>query len=125
MPDKAKRAYPKFDPDGSGYDNRIADELIKLAPLNVPKPKKYEGEVIRDGDSFQAWVWHPELKDYRIHGSSFDPRTGMLLKGKKNKTFHLTKQEETRRRNIIVKREDGRYYSIPDLLLKSGYGKVK
>jgi len=120
MSNGAKKAYSRFDPEGSGFDERIGDELIKLAPLNVSKPKKYQGDVVKDGNSFQAWVFHPEV-GYRLHGSSLDPRTGMVLKGRKHKTWHLMEQEEMRRGNMIIKKDDGRYYSIPlpqDGLLK-------
>ena len=109
---KAKRAYPKFNPEGMGYDEKTADEVISFSSALPTKPLKYQGEVIRTSESFQAWVWHEDLKDYRLHGASLDPRTGMVLKGRGHPTWDLMEQEETRLGNKIIKK-NGRYYSVP------------
>ena len=110
--DRAKRAYPRFDPESKGYDGRTADELIRAHPLNIPKPKEYQGDVITDEatGSFQAWVWHEDKQEYLLHGASLDPRTGMVLKGRRHSTWNLMEQEELRRGNVIEKIGD-RYYS--------------
>ena len=52
--------------------------------------------------------------DERGHWGSLDPRTGMVLKGKQHKTWDLMESEEYTRGNKIVKKEDGRYYSVKD-----------
>jgi len=47
------------------------------------------------------------------HWGSLDSRTGMVLKGKGNtKEWDLMMEEEKRRGNSIIKKADGRYYSI-------------
>jgi len=46
------------------------------------------------------------------HWGSLDPRTGMVLKGRKHKTWDLMEIEEERRGNRVIKR-NGRYYSVP------------
>jgi len=102
-----------FDPEGSGYDMEAGDRLSMEYPLTIPKPNKYEGAVV-SSDSHEAWVWHPELNDYLKHGSSLDPKTGMVLKGTGHKTYNLTLAEEKRLGNTIVKKGD-RYYSVPDV----------
>jgi len=115
---KAKRAHTRFNPEGSGFDERTGDELIKMSPLRGAAPEKFQGDVIRQGDSFQAWVWHGDSVfngGYKRHGSSLDPRTGMVLKGRKHETWHLMEQEEVRRGNMIIKKDDGRYYSVPNI----------
>ena len=110
---KAKKAYPVFDPEGDGYDAKTADMLIKKYPLTEPKPDVFIGDEIGNEDAFERWVWHPELGEYKKHGASFNPETGMLLKGLKYSTFYLTKAEEDRRNNEIYLGKDNRYYSRP------------
>ena len=77
----------KFDPEGSGYDHKTANELIKKHPLTLPRPQEYRGEVVANDGAFEAWVWHKERNAYLKHSSSRDPRTGMLLKGRKHPSF--------------------------------------
>ncbi len=104
-----------FDPDGDGYDEQTYNELIRKMPLTIPKPNrkgKKDRETIKQKSAFQSWVWHEDKNDWFKHGGSFDPRTGMLLKGYKHKTMYLTIQEENKLNNKIEKKEDGRYYTI-------------
>ena len=108
-----KQVNPAFDPNGEGYDSETANMLIKKYPLTTLKPFEYEGDEIGNEDAFERWVWHPELDDYRKHGASFNPETGMLLKGKKHKTFYLTQRGEDKLNNEIYLGEDKRYYSRP------------
>ena len=49
----------------------------------------------------------------RGHWGSLDPRTGMVLKGRKHPTWKLMEEEETNRGFKIIKKENGRYYSVP------------
>ena len=76
-----------FDPEGSGYDDATASELIEMNPLTIQRPNKYVGDTVANEGAFQAWVWHPEKNDYVKHSSSRDYRTGLLLKGKKHETW--------------------------------------
>ncbi|MFH1683489.1 MAG: hypothetical protein ABIA67_01260, partial [Candidatus Margulisiibacteriota bacterium] len=109
-----------FDPDGPGYDEKRGNELAKKYPLTIPKPDKYQGDYVTQKDAFQAWVWHPELKngegDYKKHGGSLDPESnppGRSLKGKKHKTWDLSVKAEAERDSELVKGKDGFYYSVP------------
>jgi len=111
----------EFDPEGEGYDDATAAELIEMFPLTLPKPYRepYPGEkrVMNQPEAFQAWVWHDEdeplrPKGWYLHSSSRDPRTGMLLKGRKHKTYHLTQKGEEEAGMEIYKK-NGRYYSRP------------
>ena len=101
----------QFDPEGEGYDQETANELIKLFPLTVPKPGAFQGGVVANPGAFEAWVWHPELNDYLKHGSSRDPRTGMLLKGMRHKTMNKAMSADERLGYAMTKGNDGRYYS--------------
>ena len=47
------------------------------------------------------------------HLGSLDPRTGMVLKGRKHHTWDLMMQAEKEMGNQVVKDKDGRYYSRP------------
>ena len=107
---------PRFDPEGEGYDEETAMQLIKKWPLKMLKPDrpgKFEGETLGPEDAFEAWVWHGKEKNWFKHGGSLDPRTGMLLKGMKHSSIGLTIGEEKRRGSFLKKREDGRYYAAP------------
>jgi hypothetical protein len=104
-----------FDPEGEGYDTATGERLAKEAPLTLPKPDKFEGEVVANEGAFQAWVWHPELNDYLKHDSSRDPKTGLILKGIKHETFGETIKGEQDQGNEIYRGEDGRYYSQPPI----------
>ena len=114
-----------FDPNGSGYDNVIADQIISSNPSSIDKPswkprtpvygasKPAFEEVANKGD-FAGWVWHPEKNDWLLHKGSFHPETGRLLKGIKHPTISETFQREAKLGNEIVKRKDGYYYSQPN-----------
>ena len=106
-----RQAKPAFNPNGSGFDEETGGRLAGKYPLTIPKPSEYQGDILQN-DSFQAWVWHKDLGEYKLHGSSLDPKTGMVLKGKNHPTWNLMEEEETRRGNIIVFK-NGRYYSVP------------
>lgn len=109
---QTKKAKPAFDPDGSGYDEETAKMLIQKYPLTTPKPTKYLGEEVGNEDAFQRWVYHEDLADYVVHGASFNPENGMLLKGKKHKTFHLTQKGEDKLGNEIYwDSQSKRYFS--------------
>jgi len=112
MPNGLKVKQLAFDPEGQGYDESIGEELKAMYPLTIPKPPKYQGDYVNQDGAFQAWVWHPEVNDYLIHSGSLDPRTGMVLKGMKHPSFHLTRETEDKLGNTIIKRGD-RYYSVP------------
>ena len=97
------------------YNNELAAELSELYPLTMPKPAgpPMEGEpttVLNEG-AFNAWVWHPELNDWKIHGSSLDPRTGEVLKRPGHPTWDLMIQEEEKLGNKIIEK-DGKFYSV-------------
>jgi hypothetical protein len=102
----------QFDPEGSSYDHATARKLIKAFPLTVAKPKKYQGDVVANDEAFQAWVWHKDLNDYRLHSASRVPRTGMLLKGKKHPTFQIAIEEDMRQGYEIKEGPGGRLFSI-------------
>ena len=117
--DRYKRKHPiphdprpfEFDPEGEGYDHKTAHYLKKKHPLTVPRPKKYEGDVVRGKeDSHEVWRWHGDKEGYKKHGSSRDPETGMLLKGMKHKTADLMLKGEEEAGMEIYKK-NGRYYS--------------
>jgi hypothetical protein len=121
MPNPAEKKYLKamnllkFDPEGSGYDIETAQEFIDKYPLTIPKPNQYQGDYIQQpGGAFQAWVWHPELNDYKTHSGSLvpnGPKEGMVLKGRTAPTYYMTEDTEDSRGSEIIKAEDGRYYA--------------
>jgi hypothetical protein len=45
------------------------------------------------------------------HLGSLDPRTGMVLKGRRHHTWDMMVDAETKMGNVVVKGKDGRYYS--------------
>ena len=55
-----------------------------------------------------------DVRDETGHLGSLDMRTGMLLKGMKHPTIQLAVDAEKARGNVIIKKDDGRYYSVPD-----------
>ena len=73
----------KFDPESAGYDYRSA----RAAGI---KPKRNKAGKLK---------WQ-----------SRDPKTGLLLKGRKHKTWNLTEAAEKRAGYRIYKAK-GRYYS--------------
>ena len=46
------------------------------------------------------------------HWGSLNPKTGRVLKGRQHKTWDLMEEEEHKRGNAIIKKADGRYYSV-------------
>ena len=72
-----------FDPEGSDYDYETA--------------KKYGIK--------------PDAKTK--HWQSREPNTGLLLKGRRHKTWDLLEQGEKEAGYEIIKKNDGRYYSFP------------
>jgi len=103
----------KFNLRSSKYDEKTRTELQKLFPLTAPKPTDppVDGanEVSNEG-SFDAWVWHPELNDWKVHGGSIDPRTNMVLKGTNHPSFSETKKAEYKRGNEFFEK-DGRLFT--------------
>jgi len=101
-----------FDPSGRGYDHATANALTRQSPLTIPKPKAYQGDEVFNEGAFEAWIWHPELGDYRLHGSSRDPRTGMVLKGRSHETYGLALAEDRKRGYEHYEGPGGRYFSL-------------
>ena len=115
----------EFDPEGTGYDELTAEELRQLAPLPAMSKPTWRGdpgdEVVytdpKTGETaFEAWVWHTkterEEEGWYVHGSSRDPRTGQLLKGRKHISWGELEKNEAELGNIIYKDPGaGRYYS--------------
>jgi len=99
-----------FNPEGAGFDTKTAKRLIEENPLTIEKPSSYIGDEVANKNSFQAWVWHPEINEYKKHSSSRDPETGLILKGKRHKTFNKTVEAESRLGFEITKKGN-RYYS--------------
>ena len=104
-----------FNPEGYGFDTEIGDELNLLFPLTMEAPDRvgeHDRETVnQEKEAFSAWVWHEEDGDWKKHGGSLDPRTGMLLKGRDHPTWNLMMEEEERLGNRVAKRSDGRYYA--------------
>ncbi len=103
----------RFDPEGEGYDIETAQKYIDEYPLTMEKPSEYQGDYLRNEGAYQAWVWHPELNDYMKHSASLDPETGMVLKGRRSSTWHMTEQGESDVGSMIIQGSDGRYYARP------------
>lgn len=79
---------------------------------NVRKTKKVfdpEGS----GYDYEAAEASGGKPDKRGHWGSLDPRTGMVLKGRKHSTWKLMEDEEIKRGFKITKKKNGRYYSVP------------
>jgi len=84
MPSPRQRALRNvFDPEGTGYDTESA---IKYGLKLDPETKHWQSRV---------------------------PKTGLLLKGRKHKTWNLLEQGEKEAGYEIYKGSDGRYYSKP------------
>ena len=75
------RGSARFNPEGSGYDYKSA-KAAGLGPDSITK-----------------------------HWPSRDPYTGLLLKGKKHKTWNLLEKGEIEAGYSIVKKQ-GRYWSV-------------
>jgi hypothetical protein len=80
-PPKKGPASDGFDPEGSGYDYK-----------NAPPP------------SFKELGYFPKY-------GSLDPKTGMVLKGRKHKSYDETLKAEEKLGNKIIKKGD-RYFSV-------------
>ena len=80
-PPKKGPASDGFDPEGSGYDYE-----------NAPPP------------SFKELGYFPKY-------GSLNPKTGMVLKGRKHKTYDKTLKAEEDLGNKIIKKGD-RYFSV-------------
>ena len=127
------KKYPKFDPEGKGYDDKTADSLIVKYPLTIPKPthKGKPGEFHtsknEDGErSFQAWVWHSKDdkqtgEGWFKHGASHGPG-GLMLKGMGGESAKKSIDYEKSQGYHYVKRPDGRYYI--EKMDKESLGKV-
>lgn len=74
----------RFDPEGNGYDT--AEQVG--SPMQTINPE-----------------------DNKLHWFSLNPRTGMVLKGRKHPTWDKMLEVEEILGNEIIKRSDGRYYS--------------
>tara|TARA_R100000656_G_scaffold13152_1_gene13612 strand:- start:3667 stop:4146 length:480 start_codon:yes stop_codon:yes gene_type:complete len=71
-----------FDPHGTGYDDKTANELIEMWPLEIEAPDRdgeWDGEEIGTDESIQAWIWHKDEKEWVIHGPTLDPRPYELI----------------------------------------------
>lgn len=86
--DNARSPKKKFDPESDDYDYETAKE----AGLG---PQEAEGEN-------------------KGHWPSRDPRTGVMLKGKKHPTFQTAVDEDAKLGYKLRKREDGRYVTEKD-----------
>lgn len=111
----AKKAATKWNPESSRYFEERGMELKNKYPLRIPKPPipdnptEKQPDVVQKDYAHEAWVWHPEEKDWFKHQASFDRDTDMLLKGMTHKTIQNTLDGEE---NIseIFKGSDGYYY---------------
>ena len=105
FPDDDSAPSIAMSPDQAKSNVKSMAELIRGAykPTFDPEGSGYDMETAKAAG----------LKaDKTGHWPSRDPKTGMLLKGRKHETWHLTeKGEEESGYKIISK--DGRYYSIP------------
>lgn len=63
-----------------------------------------------EGYDYDTAIASGDKPNQEGHWSSLDPRSGMVLKGRKHKTWNLMEEEEAKLGNRIVKRGD-RYYS--------------
>jgi hypothetical protein len=87
------------------------DELGQVPPVMSPEMTLFDPEG--EGYDFETAIASGGQADAEGHWGSLDPRTGMVLKGINHPTFHMTVEAERSLGNEIVKREDGRYYSVP------------
>ncbi len=111
-----KKAVTKWNPESNKYFERRGMELKNKYPLRIPKPpipdnptEKQPDVVQEDSYAHEAWVWHPEEKDWIKHQASFDRDTDMLLKGMAHKTIQNTLDGEENISEIFIG-SDGHYY---------------
>lgn len=84
-----------------------------MATLILDEPKKTKFDPDGSDYDYDTAIESGDKPDETGHWSSIDPRTGMILKGKNHETFYKTIEAEEKLGNRIVKRADGRYYSVP------------
>ena len=90
---QALLGHKKFDPEGTGYDYASA-VAVGIGEMYDPKAE-----------------WDEKKKKYIGHWKSRVPSSGLLLKGRKHRTWHLLEKGERKAHMKIYKRKDGRYYS--------------
>jgi len=76
----------------------------------MPSERKFDPEG--SGYDYDSAISAGIKSDKTGHWQSRDPKSGLILKGRKHKTWHLTEKGEKEAGYRIVKR-NGRYYSIP------------
>lgn len=70
----------------------------------APLVEKFDPDS--DGYDYQT------SEDIGIQSSPLDPRTGMVLRGRNHPEWDLMVEEEVNKGNVLIKADDGRYYSI-------------
>ncbi len=91
------KSKSKFDPEGDGYDMDTA--------------RRYGMTPAPDGPNKGHWGTRVELNE-RDRPKGFPEGTGIMLKGKKHKTWDLGVRGEDEAGYKVVKHK-GRYYSVP------------
>lgn len=81
--------------------------LLKEKARRIQSPFNPEGS----GFDLKTFRESGGVPDETGHMGSLDPRTGMILKGRKHPTFQKTLEEEARRGNKIIKK-NGRFFSV-------------
>ena len=78
------------------------------------KRKKQQQQFDPEGKDYDyaSAAQHGIKPDETGHWQSRVPETGLLLKGRKHKTWFKTRRGEAKVGCKIVRKEDGRYYSI-------------
>lgn len=109
MPKAANLQTPLTDADFSGQPTLTdSDFQQKVTPSSFDP----EGEGYDMESALKAGI-QPQInpEDGLPHWQSREPKTGLLLKGKKHKTWNLLEEGEKKAGYEIYKGEDGRYYS--------------
>ena len=83
----------------------IAEKLLKARQ----KKKPFDAEGV--GYDYGSAGRYGLTADKTGHYPSRVPQTGLLLKGRRHKTWHLTEKAEKKLGYKIIKR-NGRYYSL-------------
>jgi len=83
--------------------------LTPAAQRRRPKPKPFDPEG--DGYDYETAQKHGIKPDKTGHWQSREPKTGLILKGRKHKTWNLTEEGERKAGYTIFKGKDSRYYS--------------
>ena len=76
----------------------------------TPQKKKFDPEG--KGYDYESAEKYGVKSDSSGHWSSRIPETGLLLKGSKHETWHKTLEAEKKLGCKVLKKKDGRYYSI-------------